>query len=136
MNPGELAVPLTPVDPAAPPPVAAIERRIAAILSVGVKVAIGLMAVGVVLLLAAGRSPLETPWSTMDLRRLPADLVALRPEGFLWLGLIVILATPLLRVAASVIGFLAAGERRMAALGAGVLVVLTLAVLTAVTLGG
>jgi uncharacterized membrane protein len=131
-----LAPGMNPADPAAPPPVAAIERRIAAILSVGGKLAIGLMAVGVVLLLAAGRSPLEVPWPTMDVRRLPADLVALRPEGFLWLGLIVTLATPLLRVAASVVGFLAAGERRMAALGAGVLVVLALAVLTAVSLGG
>ena len=41
------------------------------------------------------------------------------------------LATPLLRVAAAVVGFLGAGERRMAGLWAAVLIVIALAVVVA-----
>ncbi len=118
------------------PPVATIERRLASILGVGVAIAVALMGFGFVLLLASGRSPLETPWPPFDLSRLAADLRALRPEGFIWLGLLVAIATPLLRVIASVTGFIATGERRMAGLGVVVLIVLLVAVLTALAAGG
>ncbi len=117
--------------PAGTPPVAAIERRIARILSIGTGFAVGLLAIGVGLLLLAGRSPTDPSWPALDPGRLPADLLALRPEGFLWLGLVATLATPLLRVAASVLGFRANGELRMAALGVAVLLVIALAVATA-----
>ena len=63
--------------------------------------------------------------------RIPGDLLALRPEGFLWLGLLATLSTPLLRVGASVVGFLGAGERRMAGLGTTVLIIIALAVVVA-----
>lgn len=116
--------------------IAGIELRIAAILRIGVLVAVALLAVGVGILLAGGRSPLETPWPTLDVSRLPADLVGLRAEGFLWAGLLMTIATPLLRVGASVLGFLVTRERRMAALGVAVLAVLALAVVTSVAAGG
>ena len=47
------------------------------------------------------------------------------------LGLLTTLSTPLLRVAASVVGFLGAGERRMAGLGTAVLIIIALAVVVA-----
>ncbi len=127
---------------AAEPPTAAstsvarVEVRIARILELGTRTAVGLMLVGVILLLASGRSPLDAAWPGLDPGRLTADIAALRPEGFLWLGLLVTLATPLLRVGASVVGFVATGERRMALLGSAVLVVLALAVITARLAGG
>jgi uncharacterized membrane protein len=118
------------------PPVARVELRIARILVLGTRTAVAVLAIGVGLFFATGRSPLETGWPILDIARLPADLVALRPEAFLWIGLLLVLATPLLRVMASTLGFVATGERRMAALGAAVLVVLALAVVTAGATGG
>jgi uncharacterized membrane protein len=105
-----------------------VEARVARILAVGTRVAVALLAIGSFLLVAGGTSPLEEDWPPLDLASLPADLVALRPTAFLWLGLIAMIATPLLRVAASTWSFGRAGERRMAALGAAVLVVIVLAV--------
>lgn len=108
-----------------------VDRRIARVLRVGTLVSIGLLAVGVALMAATGRSPLDGTWPALDPARIPGDLLALRPGGFLWLGLLTTLATPLLRVAAAVVGFLGAGERRMAGLGTAVLVVIALAVIVA-----
>jgi uncharacterized membrane protein len=105
-----------------------IETRVARILTVGTRIAVALLATGSILLVAGGTSPLARPWPPLDPASLPADLLALQPAAFLWLGLIATIATPLLRVAASTWGFWRAGERRMAALGLAVLVVIALAV--------
>jgi uncharacterized membrane protein len=105
-----------------------VEVRIARILAVGTRVAVTLLAAGSILMIAEGTSPLDQGWPPLDVGSLPADLVALQPAAFLWLGLIATIATPLLRVVASTWGFGRAGERRMAALGAAVLVVIALAV--------
>ncbi len=105
-----------------------VEARIARILAVGTRVAVAFLAIGTVLLIAGGTSPLATEWPPLDPASLPADLVALRPTAFLWLGLVATIATPLLRVAAAAWGFGRAGERRLAALGVAVLVVIALAV--------
>ena len=110
---------------------ARVEGWIARVLRAGTLLSVGLLAVGVVLMTLAGWSPLDATWPALDLRRIPADLLALRPEGFLWLGLLTTLSTPLLRVAASVVGFLGAGERRMAGLGTAVLIIIALAVVVA-----
>jgi len=105
-----------------------IDARIARILSVGTRVAVAFLAVGSILLVAGGTSPLAGGWPPLDVASLPADLLALQPAAFLWLGLIAMIATPLLRVVASTWSFARMGERRMAALGAAVLVVIALAV--------
>jgi uncharacterized membrane protein len=110
---------------------ARVDSRIARVLRVGTLVSIGLLAIGVALMIVAGRSPLDGSWPALDLGRIPGDLLALRPEGFLWLGLLTTLATPLVRVAAAVIEFIDGGERRMAALGITVLFLLALAVVVA-----
>ncbi len=114
---------------------AGVEARIARLLTVGTRLAIALLAVGSVLLVAAGISPLASSWPPLDIASLPADLLALRPEGFLWLGLLVTIATPLLRVTAATLGFARAGERRMVILGVAVLVVICLAVVAGVAAG-
>jgi uncharacterized membrane protein len=108
-----------------------VDRSIAHVLRAGTLASIGLLAIGVALLLGVGGSPLDRTMPGLDPARIPADVVALRPEGFLWLGLLATLATPLLRVTAAVIGLLGAGERRMAGLGVAVLIVITLAVVVA-----
>lgn len=107
----------------------AIETRVARLLTAGTRLAIGLLAIGSLLLLAAGISPLAPDWPPLDLAAIPADIAALEPAGFLWLGLLATIATPLLRVGAATLGFAAAGERRMVGLGLAVLVIIALAVL-------
>lgn len=121
-----------PVVGAAP---AGVEAQIARILALGTRLGIALLAVGSLLLVAAGISPLAEDWPPLDLAALPADLLALQPEGFLWLGLLVTIATPLLRVTAATLGFARAGERRMVVLGVAVLVVLALAVVAGTAAG-
>ncbi len=113
----------------------AMDRRVARVLGVGVSASVLLLAIGAVLLIASGRSPLDEAWPAFDPSRLLSDLRALRPEGFLWLGLITILATPSLRVATAIAGFLTTGERRMAGLGAAVLAIVALAVVAGTALG-
>lgn len=110
---------------------AGVEGWIARVLRAGTLVSVGLLAIGVAVMSLAGQSPLDATWPELDLGRIPGDLLAFRPEGFLWLGLLTTLSTPLLRVVASVVGFLGAGERRMAGLGIAVLAVVALAVVAA-----
>jgi uncharacterized membrane protein len=114
---------------------AGIEARIARLLRIGTLVSIGLLAIGSLLLVAAGISPLAPAWPPLDVAAIPADLLALRPEGFLWLGLLVTIATPLLRVITSTFGFARLGESRMVLLGVAVLVVIALAVVAGIAGG-
>jgi uncharacterized membrane protein len=115
--------------PAAAP---VIELRVARLLTLGTRLAIGLLAVGSLLLVTNGISPLAGNWPPLDVAAIPADIVALEPAGFLWLGLLATIATPLLRVGAATLGFAAAGERRMVALGIAVLLVIALAVVAGI----
>jgi len=108
---------------------AGIEARISRLLTIGTRLGVALLAAGTVLLLAAGTSPLAQGWPPLDIVALPSQLLALQPAGFLWLGLLVTIATPLARVTAATLGFARAGEPRMALLGIAVLVVIALAVL-------
>jgi len=105
-----------------------IEARVGRVLTVGTRIAVALLAVGSILMVLEGTSPLATDWPPLDLASLPADLLALEPAAFLWVGLIATIATPLLRVATSTWSFERAGERRMAALGLAVLAVIALAI--------
>jgi len=114
---------------------AGIEARIAHLLRIGTLISVGLLAIGSLLLVAAGISPLAPAWPPLDVATIPADLLALHPEGFLWLGLLVTIATPLLRVMASTFGFARLGESRMVLLGVAVLVVIALAVVAGIAGG-
>lgn len=106
-----------------------LDQTIARLLTAGTYLSIALLGVGVVLMAVAGVAPRGGP--AFDATRLVADLAALRPEGFLWLGLIAAIATPSARVAASLLGYLRNGERRMAVVSVLILGVIVLGVLLA-----
>jgi uncharacterized membrane protein len=112
--------------PAAPD----LERRVARLLTVGTYASIALLAAGVSAMAAAGRSPLD-PAPRFDPGRIPADLGALRPEGFLWLGILFVIGTPSARVATSLVGYLRAGDRAMAVVSVLILVVIGVSVVAA-----
>jgi uncharacterized membrane protein len=100
-----------------------LEPRIARVLTIGTVAAVALLAIGSVVLLLSGRSPLDVAPS-LDPARIWSDLVALRPAGPLWLGLLVVIATPSARVAAALVGYARSGERGMALVSGLVLIVI------------
>lgn len=109
-----------------------MDRAIAHLLTVGTYLGVALLAVGVLGMLASGISPSDPAFPRFELAAIPAELAALRPAGFLWLGLIVVIATPLARVAAALVGYVRLGDRRMAAISAAILAVIALAVVIGV----
>lgn len=112
-----------------------LERTVARLLGVGTWVAIGLVFAGVAGMLLSGVDPLSPVVPAFSLVRIPGDLLALRPEGFLWAGLVTVMALPLGRVLVAGVGFLAAGDRRLAFVSACVMLVVTASVVAALGLG-
>lgn len=113
---------------------ASLEHTIARLLTIGTYLSIALLVIGLCLRLATGGGPSVGP--AFDLARLVPDLVGLKADGFLWLGLLVVVATPAARVAASLIGYLRRGEPRMAIVAALILLVIASSVALAVGLEG
>jgi uncharacterized membrane protein len=101
---------------------------------VGTYASVGLIAVGAVLMALTGRGPLDGA-PAFQPERLPDDLRSLQPAGFLWLGIVVVLATPLARVVTALVGYLRVGEREMALVASLILIVITLGVVAG-TMGG
>lgn len=94
-------------------------------------VATALLVVGVLLMLASGISPLSGG-PQLDPASLPIDLATLTPAGFLWLGLLAVIAAPIGRVMAAGIGFARTGERGLVAVAVAILVVIAAAIGTGV----
>lgn len=116
---------------------ASIETLVARLLMVGTYVAVALVLAGVVGMLATGVDPLAHGASpAFDPVRIPADLLTLRPQGFLWTGLVVVLLLPIGRVVVSGAGFLAAHDRRLALVSAAVLLVVIASIVASVALEG
>jgi uncharacterized membrane protein len=108
-----------------------LDLTIARLLTIGTYASIALLAGGVAAMIATGRSPLDVA-PGFDAGRIPTDLLALRPEGFLWLGSLVVIATPSARVAASLVGFARRSERGMAVISALILAVIAVSVVLAI----
>jgi uncharacterized membrane protein len=111
-----------------------LDRSVARLLSVGTYASIALLATGVAAMAAAGRSPLDAAPGFDPARILP-DLAALRPEGFVWLGIVLIVATPSARVATSLVGYLRRHDRPMAVVSILILCVIALSVAAAIAAG-
>lgn len=110
------------------------DRFIGRLLITVTYLAVALLSVGVVLLLAAGISPLAGG-PALDPAHLVADVVALAPAAFLWLGILAVIATPLSRVIAATIGFARLGDRWMVGVALGILAVIALGIASALLAG-
>jgi len=109
-----------------------LEAVVARLLVVGTYLAIGLILVGVLLMLKDGIDPLSfQQLPAFDLRAIPDELVSLQPDGFLWAGIVTVMALPVGRVVVSGAGFYAAGERRLALVSFLVLVVIAVSIVAA-----
>jgi len=106
-----------------------LEGRIARLLSVGTVISVVLLAVGGASLLIGGVQPLQSA-PAFDAGQMVQDLLALHPIGLVWLGLVVVLATPAARVAAGLVGYAGRGETGMALVAALVLAVIGVGVIT------
>ena len=104
-------------------PGADLDRTVGRLLTIGTNAAVLLLAIGCVLLFAqridplAGGPPLE-PGLIID------DITHLQPAGFMWLGLLTLLLTPIARVVVSFFGYVSRGERTMAVVSVLILVVI------------
>jgi len=111
-----------------------LEPALARVLQAGTYISITLVAVGTVLLLGGGISPLAGG-PALHVGQLLADIAAGRPEGFLWLGILGICATPALRVVGALVGFWRRGERDMVAVALLILAVVGAGVVTGLLAG-
>ena len=118
-----------PTAPPTAPPVHVmdpVERTIHLVLLAGIAVSVALMAVGLALGVLQGGG---IPRGVVPLADLPEAARALTPAAFLSLGLIVLIATPFVRVAGSLVAFAREGDRRYVAITAVVLAVMCVSVL-------
>jgi uncharacterized membrane protein len=113
----------------------AVEAGVGRLLVGGTWLAMGLVLIGVVLLLAAGVDPLAPGGERrFDAAAIVADLVALRPDGFLWAGIGLVVLLPIARVAVAGLGFLAGRDWRLALVALAVLLVVALSIVAAIGL--
>jgi uncharacterized membrane protein len=118
------------IDPAARD----LEPALARVLQAGTYISITLVAIGTVLLLTGGTSPLAGG-PPLALDRIVSDIAAARPAGFLWLGILGICTTPALRVVGALLGFWRRGERGMVAVAVLILAVVGAGIVTGLLAG-
>ena len=103
-----------------------VERTIRDVLLVGIAVSVTLMAVGLALGVARGTM---LPRAMVPLTALPSALAHLDPAAYVSLGLIVLVATPFVRVLGSLVAFAVERDRTYVLITATVLVVMCFSVL-------
>jgi uncharacterized membrane protein len=111
-----------------PPPkhqMDAIERTVNRILLVGIVLTVALLVAGLVLSIIQGEG---LPSRIVPLSDLPSLLGDLDPAAYLSLGLIVLIATPFVRVAGSIVAFAREHDRRYVLITSVVLAVMCLSV--------
>jgi len=113
--------------------VAAVERDIRRVLAFGTWLGIGLLATGVSLMLVNGISPTEA-FAPFDLAQVLPDVLAGRPDGFLWAGIVVFIATPVARVVGELVLYVRGREWTMTVVALAILGVVALSLLVALTL--
>lgn len=111
-----------------------LEPALARVLQIGTFVSMGLVAIGTLLLIGGGHSPLD-PGPMLNIATLHGDLLAGKPDAILWLGVLGVLCTPALRVVGAMVGFARAGERRMVAIAIAILVVVGLGIAAGLVTG-
>ncbi len=102
-----------------------IERMVSRVLRTGIAIAVALMAVGLVLSVFDKEG---MPAHVVPLADLPALLGQFDPAAYLSLGLMVLIATPFVRVAGSMVAFARERDRRYVLITAVVFVVMCLGV--------
>ncbi len=103
-----------------------VERTVRTVLAAGIALSVALLAIGLALAAGAGDG---IPHVIVPVPELARGLVALDAAAYLSAGLIVLIATPFVRVAGAILAFAAARDLRYVAVTALVLAVMCLSVL-------
>jgi uncharacterized membrane protein len=109
-------------------------EMVSGVLIVGVVVSAAFIALGFIAALAVGwqgslLGAATATSATRDFSNLSGRLASLEPAAIAQLGLVTLLATPVARVAASVVGFALEGDRLYAAITTAVLLILLTSIL-------
>jgi uncharacterized membrane protein len=105
-----------------------VERMVRLVLLLGIGVSVSLMAAGVALLIVRGQ---PVPSRVTIASELLDGLVTLQGAAYLSLGIVVLIATPFVRVGGSIIVFARERDLRYVIITAAVLAVMCLSVLLA-----
>lgn len=108
------------------------ERQIGRLLVGITYLAVGLLVVGVALLLLDGISPLDGG-PGLDLTSLGRQLTTFDAAGFLWLGILAVIATPISRVSLAAVAYGRARDWSMVGIALAILAVIVVGVVTAGT---
>ncbi len=108
----------------------ALERRIGRLLIALTYLSVGLLLVGVVPMVIAGTSPLSGG-PGLDLAKLPEMIAGLDPVAFLWLGILMVIATPISQVALAAVAYARNRDRTMVAIALAILAIMAVGVVTA-----
>lgn len=106
------------------------ERRIGRALIALTVVTVGLLVVGVGLMIVGHIDPMAGG-PPFDPATLIDDLVALDPAGPLWLGIVLVLTIPIVRVVAAGGSYARRGQWHMVGVAAAILVVIAIAIVSA-----
>jgi len=106
------------------------ERLIGRVLVWLTYVSVTLLVVGVALMFVNGISPLDGA-PAFDPGAIAGDVPGLQPLGFLWLGLLVVLAAPIARVVLAGIGYARDRQWLMVLVAIGILAVIAIGVASA-----
>ena len=113
----------------------AAESLIGRLLIAVTYVSVGLLAIGVGLMVAHGISPtLGGP--ALDAPTLGARIVGLDASGFLWLGLLAVIAAPIGRVIVAGVAYARDADWLMVGVAIGILLVIGVGVAYAITVSG
>jgi uncharacterized membrane protein len=110
----------------------AAERSIGRLLIIATYLAVGLLAVGGVLMIGSGIDP-RSGGPNLDLATLGAQVTSLQPAGFLWLGLLAVIAAPLGRVIIAAIAYARDGDRLMVGVSIAILLVIAVGIVSAIS---
>jgi uncharacterized membrane protein len=110
----------------------ALDRLLGRLLIGVTYVSVGLLVVGVVLMIADGISPLAGG-PRLDLASLGSGVAGLDPVGFLWLGLVAVIAAPIGRVIVAAVAYARDADWLMVAISLGILLVIAVGIASALT---
>ena len=105
----------------------AAERLIGRMLIAVTYVSVSLLVIGLILMIVDDLSPLSGG-PRLDLAAVGAQLTALVPAGFLWLGLLVVIAAPIARVIVAAVAYARDGDRLMIGISLAILAIIAVGV--------
>jgi uncharacterized membrane protein len=106
------------------------ERLIGRLLIALTYVSVAFLVVGVGLMAEAGISPISGG-PALDPATLGGAIVALDPAGFLWLGLLAVVSTPISQVLVAGFSYARSGDRAMVGIAVTILAIIVVGVVTA-----